>query len=208
MLVGFHGKLGSGKDTAAGRLAGMVDAPSEHHSFARKLKQSAAALWGVEPSLWETLKNDPEARVLLVTDSFVDSDGYETGNVLADFTIREHLQRYGTESHRMVFDTDFWVDAALDYDFEAGTLYLFTDVRFTNEAQAIRRFPTLPGVIVRVLGDLNETGIHASEVPLADGLVDFVLENHVRDDDFRHLDAQLRSLAETLHLPLLQGVTG
>jgi hypothetical protein len=179
----------------------MVDAPCEHLSFARKLKQSAAALWGIDPALWEDLKNEDGAIVALVRGVEMDANGdFSCDDIVATFTAREHLQRYGTESHRDVFGQHFWVDAALDRSFPEGTFHFFTDVRFPNEAQEIR---AKGGLIIHVLGPDEDTGVHVSEVPLPDGMVDYVLENHIRDDGFRHLDAQLRHLADILELPLL-----
>lgn len=199
-LVGFHGKMYSGKDTAGSRLAALVDLPSEQLSFARKLKESAAALWGIEPELWESLKNEPDCKVVLMrnVEEIADSHGQGVDcDVIAEFTAREHLQRYGTESHRDVFSRDFWVEQAMR-DIPRGTLSYFTDVRFPNEALAIKQ---RGGYIVEVLGPYADTGNHESELGIPGHLVDFELPNGVRDDNFEALDAGLRRFAQQIGLP-------
>lgn len=198
-LVGFHGKLGSGKDTAGARLAALVDLPSEQLSFARKLKQSAAALWGIPVAQWEQLKNEDDCMVYLVrgaTEEYGGDVAYD--DIVAQFSAREHLQRYGTESHRDVFGHNFWVEQAMpDRALRYGLDY-FTDVRFENEARAIKE---RGGFIVEVLGPYADTGSHESELGIPGSLVDFELPNGVRDDNFAGLDAGLRRFAQQIGLP-------
>ena len=59
-FVGLNGAKGSGKDTVGQYLVERYD--YTRVSFADLLKQSAAALFGVEPELWDELKNDPDGR--------------------------------------------------------------------------------------------------------------------------------------------------
>lgn len=214
MIVAFTGKLGSGKDTAGERMVSMVDLPSRRVSFAAPLKESAAALWDIPVADWEIYKNDPDAKVFLAV-GYVDVTEDEHGNiieppleapnVIREFTVREHLQRYGTESHRDVFGQNFWVEQGSkelnpwgEYEF----VYV-TDARFYNEAEALRQHG---GVIVRVVGDNEETGAHRSESGLPDEFINFIVDNSVRGDNFENLDAQLRSIAVTVGLPLKDSV--
>lgn len=195
-LVAFTGKLGSGKDTAADRFTALTSLPVQRISFARKLKESAAALFHIDPVEWEWMKNDPE---VIITLQELDGDGdvYKTHSAI---TARELLQRYGTEAHRDVFGNDFWVDQALtEYDKFVGTesLWLCTDCRFENEAVAIAK---RQGKIVRVIGQNEETGGHVSEAGISDPWIDYTLDNSIRDDDLVNLDEQLRYLADQLDL--------
>lgn len=57
-------------------------------------------------------------------------------------------------------------------------------------------------MIVRVLGDNEETGGHASEAGLPDGLINFVIDNDIRDDDFANLDYQLLQIGVLAGLPM------
>lgn len=193
MILGLHGKMRSGKNTVAERLKLYSPLPVVEVSFAAKLKQSAAALLDVPVTSLETAKNDPYARVALV---YLEPGG--SNDILASQTVREFLQRYGTESHRDVFGADFWLDAALPLKFgtvgpERGhfpdpygdALYVVTDVRFPNEAQRVR---DLGGVMVKVVGPETDTGSHASEQELD---CDYTLDNTVRDDGFADLDGRV-----------------
>lgn len=214
MIIGFTGKLGSGKDTAGARLARLVNLETVRLSFAAPLKESAAALLDIDPIDWETYKNDPEVKIHLTvgfreTPTYVasdwDADGnpivfeVEEPNVIRTFTAREFLQRYGTESHRDVFGGDFWVEQAMrNYHRTPDTLYYVTDVRFANEAAAVRG---LGGVIIRVLGENEETGTHASEAGVPDKYITFEIDNSIRDDGYANLEQQLQSILQTLGIP-------
>lgn len=206
MILAFHGKLGSGKDTAGERMARMVDQPAIQISFARALKASAAALLDIDPLDWETYKNDPDVLIHLsvgyTTARGVDLD-VEEPNVIRQFTAREFLQRYGTEAHREIFGSDFWVEQALSVVSHWNDFYYVTDCRFPNEATAIRK---RGGYIVRVHGENEETGGHISEAGLPDELITFEIDNSVRGDSFFSLDQQLLSIASYLGLPLKETV--
>lgn len=206
MIIAFTGKLGSGKDTAGERMLSMVDLPGRRVSFAAPLKESAAALFDIPVSDWETYKNDPDVQIHL-TAGYRDvhdlglRDGMQEPNVIRTLTAREFLQRYGTEAHRGIFGDTFWVDQAekkLTETRDDEFVYV-TDARFENEGRAVRR---AGGMIVRVLGDNEETGGHASEAGLPDGLINFVIDNDIRDDDFANLDYQLLQIGVLAGLPM------
>src|SRR5882672_12839995 len=120
MIVGFTGKLGSGKDTAALRFADMVALDSQRVSFAAALKESSSALLDVPVENWETWKNDPDVKILLM-EGWADTELSEgdvsievqAPRIIREFTAREFLQRYGTEAHREQFGYDFWVEQAV-----------------------------------------------------------------------------------------------
>lgn len=221
MIVGFHGRLGSGKDTSSERLARIVDLPSYSISFAYKLKSSAAALINVERQWLENNKNNPNALLLVVegfapTGAIVDGRELEAPRIIRSFTIREYLQRYGTESHRDVFGDSFWIDQAFcdlgDISFESS-LVCVTDVRFENEAFGVWE---RNGVLIEVKGkndpdmywdeddglwreSKSGLAIHPSEWPL---YCDYVIDNSERDDQFASLDAQLYDIVKDLGLPI------
>jgi hypothetical protein len=166
VIVGLVGKKSSGKDTAGAFL--VDDHGFIRHSFADALKQSAAALFDVPVETWDELKNNEAAHVTL------HGPGISNSGVVpwAALTVREFLQRYGTEAHRDVFGGDFWVKVARaamlktlmqggDDPMHAPSIVV-TDVRFPEEAQTIR---DLGGMIVRVVRPEVEVGdTHASEV--------------------------------------------
>jgi len=215
MIIGFHGRLGSGKDTAAERLAQIVDCDTEFVSFAGKLKASAAALFGIPVESWQEWKNDPDVR-------FVVEHKKAPTRHIADLSAREILQRYGTEAHRDIFGDNFWVDQALgDPPMSQGLanmmymkheLTLVTDARFPNELEGIQE---RMGVVVELIGKddpevykiqgqwfYTDDGapVHPSEYPLEG--CDYTIDNTSRYDDFANLDKQLYDLAIKLGLPL------
>lgn len=190
MVVGFTGKMGSGKDTAGERLAFLSERPATRLGFADLLKESAAALFDFHPSVWETAKNDPNATIT-----------FEQGGEQIKLTAREFLQRYGTEAHREIFADDFWVDAALvPAKHDRRGLYYVTDCRFPNEAEQIKR---MGGVVIQVHGPGESAVVlHASEQQLAPELIDFHILNENRDDGYQALDTALRSIAAMVGIPL------
>lgn len=170
MIVGLVGKKSSGKDTTGAILV------EEHGftrvSFADALKQSAAALFDVPVETWDRLKNDPLAKVALIV-------GWGTPySETKDMTVREFLQRYGTEAHRDVWGGDFWIETAaakMRAVLEADGSVVVTDCRFPEEAQAVRN---LGGMVVRVVRPLGEDGdMHPSEVVQESIEADFELWN-------------------------------
>jgi hypothetical protein len=199
MILGLTGKMGAGKNEAARRLALISPLPVVEVSYAKKLKESVAALFGVTVEALEESKN-MGVHSARVSFRAMLTEGY----VAKTLTVREFLQRYGTEAHRDVFGQDFWLDAALpltkseeDLDgqlrdvgpFYDDALYVVTDCRFENEAKRIHQ---LGGRIVRLIGPNEATGDHPSET--AELPYDWKILNTERDDDFAYLDSQLHTL--------------
>ena len=207
-IIGLTGRLGSGKDTVFERMSAIFPETYVRQSFADPLKESIAALFGVSLYELEVFKRDPDSVVVL------GDDAQEKGDLVSPtviFTMREFMQRYGTEAHRDIFGTDFWVDTAMrkiqEYvpqpwqgkrDDHAPT-FVFTDVRFDNEAEAIR---ARGGEIWEVRGPDEDTGSHASEAGIDPYFITLTIDNTVRRNringvtgektpDFDRLDAQI-----------------
>lgn len=173
--VGLCGHARAGKDTAAAQLADLG-----YHRIAFADEVRAFAL-DVDPLVgpgvrlsdtvragWEAAKTDPEVRRL--------------------------LQRLGTEGVR-ARDPEFWVRAAMAHASQVNGPVVFTDVRFANEAAAVRR---LGGIVVRI--DRHDAGAganaeHASEC--IDFNADAVIAN---DGTINDLRAAMRSLVLSLVL--------
>lgn len=183
MLIGFTGRAGAGKDhchtTLATLYAGLI--PVERRSFADMLYKSAAEAIGATPGQLRDWKRDGTAIHVVRP---------ESGFVALRLTVRQYLQRYGTEAHRELFDPDFWVNA-VDLS-HAGRLVTVTDVRFPNEARAIRE---AGGIVLRVVGPDDGLGDnHASEVPLPDHLIDGIVDNSDRTPGLGLIRELARSL--------------
>lgn len=187
MLIGLHGKKQAGKDTVFDRAEWLMRdvLRVERASFADPMYASAAASLGVTVADLRTWKTDPTVRVRVTQPA-----PFEARRTLADLSIREYLQNYGTEAHRDVFGPNFWVDNVRLDDHE-GRIVMVTDVRFENEAVAVIE---AGGVVVRVLGPEAEGDAHASEAPLNDALVWGTIDNRKRDDHFWTLDGQVHTM--------------
>ena len=152
MLIGVSGKLGSGKDTFAEKLTRQIP-ELRQKSFAFKLKQVTALLTGQK---LEDMFTQEGKNIYL----------QEWG-----MTVGEFQQKMGTEGMRQGVHENGWV-LSLFSDYTDNSSWIVTDVRFPNEAAAIRN---RGGYLVRIEGDPNKTRAsstrdlnHASETSLDD----------------------------------------
>jgi hypothetical protein len=125
MMIGLSGWARSGKDTVAGYLV-------EKHGFVRVsfADQMRTALYNLDPSI------DLDGYRISLR-SAVDLMGWENlKSQSAD--VRGLMQRMGTEVGRNLWGDDFWVEAAMK-SMPLDANVVFSDVRYPNEANAIRR---------------------------------------------------------------------
>lgn len=175
-LIGLSGFSGAGKDTAA---AAVLNLGWRRVAFADKLRQVAYAL---DPIV--VVDSGPAGPVRLA--ELVDTLGWEATK-RSYLEVRRLLQRLGTDAGRQVLGDDLWVEAALG-DLHGPTV--ITDVRFRNEAAAIRARGGFvfrierPGVGALVGADGQ---VHPSETALAGFDFDAVLENGGSPDDLAAL---------------------
>lgn len=147
-LIGLSGYARSGKDTIADLLA-------QRHgytkvSFADPMRE---ALYHLNPNI-----DFDGYRVNLR--EIVDAEGWEELKAHSE-EYRPLLQRFGTEVGRTLWGQSFWVDQALS---KVAGPTIFADVRFANEADAIRN---AGGVVWRITRPgVAATNGHASEVSL------------------------------------------
>jgi len=168
MIIGLSGYARSGKDEAARVLVEKFG--FERIAFADKLRDF---LYALNPMIFVTYREYDRKKFLDPTEyesdrlqSVIDEytwDGYK--ETIYGTEIRGLLQRLGTEAGRGVLGDNVWIDAALG-SIKPDGRYVVTDVRFPNEADAVR---SLNGEIWRVsrsgVGPANN---HASETSLDD----------------------------------------
>lgn len=114
--------------------------------------------------------------------------------LLCGRTPRYALQKLGTEFGREMIGDDIWVRAAMNRAAQAHTfndLVVFDDVRFDNEAEAIRK---AGGIIIEV----SRPGLpprmdHASER----GVTPALISHYVHATDAEDLKAKLLALFNT-----------
>lgn len=187
MIIGIAGAKRAGKNTVAKFIHEEFhgDMVVKEWSFAEDLKKSAAAALGYmgndSIAFCDELKEHGEIETTIAIN----------GNSLDITKIsgREFLQLYGTEAHREIFGSNFWVNNLFQkiFDNEDGALIvdgdnrmrldLITDVRFPNEADAVH---TAGGKILQVkrIKAQSEEDTHASEKPLEKESVDYVIYNN------------------------------
>lgn len=194
MIIGISGYAKSGKDTI-GRIIQYLNCKNvgditleemiehyEHHAwwleeqseweikkYAGKLKKIASLLTGIPVEDFEKQE---------VKESYL-SDEWDHGD--QRMLVREFLQKLGTESIRDVIHSNAWV-TALMCDYKPAKLseyyaskWIITDVRFPNEAQAIKN---KGGLVIRVdRPGIKPINLHPSETALNDWEFDYKIAN-------------------------------
>ncbi len=165
VLIGITGPAGAGKSTAAQYLVERYGA--KHYSLARQLK--------------EIVRRAFELRPEQVYGTQAEKDAFTAYGVSG----RWLLQRVGTEGCRTVLGSDFWTKQCLGLIAqEAPALAVIDDVRFADEARAIRAAQAYPfgfkrGIVWRLCLPLDEPrpktpeSAHASETEWRDMTVDW-----------------------------------
>lgn len=139
MIIGFTGLIGAGKDTAAGMIRQM-DASYETKSFADRLKDMTAALFGWNRA---ALQGDtPQSRAWRE-----EKDDALSHLFQRTITPRNQLQHLGF-SMKAVLHPDVWALFLKDEIMRKNLKnVLITDVRSRGEIEMVR---SLGGLIVRV----------------------------------------------------------
>jgi hypothetical protein len=167
MIIGLTGYAQSGKDTLAGMLIGLHK--YDNRAFADPIRK---LLYETNPLVKD------EYRVKGVVDAY----GWDRAKV--EFPeLRNLLQTLGVGA-RQVFNDQFWVSQCLS-GLSAGDKIVITDVRFPNEADAIK---ALGGQIWRVkrlgIGAVNK---HVSETAMEGYKVDQIFVNNGSIEDLMAL---------------------
>jgi len=157
MIIGLCGLAGSGKDTVAKILRDRRGFACV--SFAAPIYRAVAAITG------------------LSVEELQDRRVKESRLPWLDASPRTLLQTLGTEWGRDIVDADIWIKLAMR---EAAGLKnaVLTDVRFANEAQAVKEAGGFVWRVVRPAAVLDGLAAeHSSEAGLPDWLIDDVIDN-------------------------------
>lgn len=175
-VIGVTGVAQSGKSTLGELVAERCG--FQHHNFADLMRDF---LYAVNPIIEEPVicidykTEEVETSIVRVRD-VVDHIGWDKAKV-EYLEVRQLMQRLGTEAGRNLLGENFWVD-----QFFATHLVnnlIITDVRFPNEAEAIK---ARGGIIVRIERDGYEpVNGHISETAYTDQ--DFTVNNNGTPDD-------------------------
>ena len=205
LLIGLTGRPLAGKDTCAEFLA--RDLHAWPMAFADALRTECAWAWGVPVDTF-TCRDTKElplpqlavARCRDIGFRLLGTNGDRDWDLHAPRSPRWVMQQWGTEYRRSA-SRDYWVHLAATAIVQLRTqgvrTIVVTDVRFANEADAIRR---LGGWVLRVhrpeLPPLEPgTASHASELQAARLAVDGEVHN---DGTLDHLRAELARVVDAL----------
>lgn len=155
-IIGLCGAAGSGKNTVGELICGLTDATQI--AFADPIYDAVSAITGLsrEQLADRTLKEEPLAWL--------------------GRSPRELLQTLGTEWGRDSVHKEIWVRRAMRRAEEAGGLVVITDVRFDNEAEAIRQAGGEVWQIRRRGAGIP--GSHSSEAGVSERFIDLRIDNH------------------------------
>ena len=173
MIIGISGRMGSGKDTIGTIIQGLLltnkNQSTEIKKFAGKLKQIASILTGISVEKFE----DQEFKTTLLDVEWGTVQNVPLNSIppFADMqfnvmmSVREFLQKLGTEAMREGLHTNVWVNA-LFADYKAKWIptgdaieedevslekeypnWIITDMRFPNELEAVIK---KGGITIRV----------------------------------------------------------
>jgi hypothetical protein len=178
-FIGLHGHAQTGKDSTAKILA---EFGYERVAFADILRK---ALYTLNPIAVE----DTFEKTWRVQD-LVDEFGWERAKRYPE--IRRMLQVLGTDVGRELISQDVWVNSIFK-DIDPNKKYVFTDLRFKNEHQAI---DSRLGLLIKIrrpgVGPVND---HISDKGLPDKWFDAVIDNDGSLDDLHTKVINILSLA-------------
>lgn len=171
-LIGISGYARSGKDTAARYIAmryGYV-----HISFADAIRDALVAL---NPTI---TVNHPvtKERALMPLELAVFVFGWEDLKSLSP-DVRPLLQRFGSEVGRNLWGEDFWITRLFNAVVGERKV-IISDVRYWNEAQAIRRKSGEIWLIERP--EIEPANEHPSETDLSGYEFDRIFHNNGSPD--------------------------
>jgi hypothetical protein len=170
-IIGLVGYARTGKDTVAATLA---DFDFQRLSFADPIRNAVYAL------------NPYVTEAGLRIQNLVDMLGWDAVKVQYP-EVRRLMQVFGTEVAREQWSDSFWLDLAFNQMTEEGK-YVITDVRFPNEAEAVRTHGgTLWRIVRPGVGPVNG---HASDNHIAEIQVDREIYNGYSLDE---LDGTVRA---------------
>lgn len=217
MIIGLSGYIGSGKDEVGKIIQYLTTHPHSldktddknrsYNSFVMDVGMGFEPIWKIK-KFAEKLKQIASILTGIPIEKFEDQEfkktflGLEWNKVfghapqIEKMTVREFLQRLGTEGIRNGVHKNAWVNALFaDYKgkfnqyspltgmesqegFVSYPNWIITDCRFPNEAQAII---DRKGIVVRIdryQKKHKSIGLHPSETSLDDWKFDYIIDNN------------------------------
>lgn len=179
MIIGLIASIGSGKGTVADILVRKHG--YEKMAFADSLKDAVSVVFGWDRNMLEG--DTPESREFRER-----PDPFWSEKFGYDFTPREALQVFGTQSGRDVFGEDIWVHTVQRRIANSQNKNIvLADTRFPNEIDMIR---AMNGVVIQIK--------RGPDPEWHDTLINFFNAGPVRDPDDIHIF--MRELFPKVHI--------
>lgn len=182
IIIGISGKKGSGKDTFASLLANELlvkyNLKVKLKAFADNLKKCCAILSGqFDWVFYDQNSKNKKANILSMTN-------------------RELMQKFGDLTRQL--DPNIWIKLVLQiHDKKDPDVLIITDVRFKNEAEAIKN---KGGILIRINSDRSVEDNHISENDLDDySKFDLVVTNNI-GVSILELQAKAKDTAEFIKI--------
>jgi hypothetical protein len=167
-IIGINGLKRSGKDTIGQYL--VREHGYERLSFAEPLYE---AVWRLNPEMtfWSEWSQFKGIRIQDAVNHY-GWEGLKNGEHTPETKaeVRRLLEVMGTEVGRQLFGQNFWVDLAVS-KIEDGQRYVFTDMRFENEIQAVADYKP-DAYTLKVMRPGCTPNGHASDRDLPNDLFD------------------------------------
>lgn len=209
MIIAISGKSKSGKGTLGKIIQRLIHTNTselwEIKRFSDKLKIVSAVLTGFPVHYFEDQEfKDSEMEI----EWDYTQDGSLRKRAEDDnrkkYTYREFLQRLGTDAIRNNLHDDAWINA-LFVNYHSESNWIITDLRFPNEADAIK---SLGGIIIRIdrpledrYPELTESILdnlnHESETALDNYEFDVIIDNN---GPIGHLEISLNDYLKSIEL--------
>lgn len=174
MIIGLTGQLQSGKDTVADHL--VKNYGFEKVGFSDSLYECVGALFDLDRETIERFKVEG------VECYFARSNEWPKITLTHPITMRQILQRMGTDVVRDIIGKDTWVRILVQKFIDNQNIdYVVRDVRFDNEANAIHQ-EDWNSEIWRIVRPGYEGDSHASEAGIDKKYVNMEINNNERLD--------------------------
>lgn len=181
MIIGLTGKKQAGKDTVADYL--VENYGFTKIGFADQLYEAVCVLFDITREQADRWKVDGASVY------WAYKHQWPSVTLTNPLSMREILQRFGTEVGREVFGEHFWVERFIERYFDklseeafGQAKFVVRDVRFNNEALALNELGADIWHVSRP--DTDDGDTHESELGIHEGHIKGWLHNDTTIDEF------------------------